>query len=201
MTRNKNVFFLAIYLLVGTFGIALNAQTSNAPTLILETQSEMSEGEVKGYILQHMKGTSPKQVGRLTRLIRKLAKQYKVACGLILAVIRVESGFNTMAVSPKGALGLMQIMPDTGFWLSQKMGLRWQGASQLLLNPELNLRMGVYYLSYLRNMFEGDLKKALSAYNRGPAKVDQEIDRGRTLALDYYHKVNQHLAEMRFSFL
>jgi soluble lytic murein transglycosylase len=91
---------------------------------------------------------------------------------LLLAVMRVESHFRTGAVSPAGAVGLMQITPATGAWIA---GQRQQGgppfAPALLRQPAYNVAAGAWYLAYLQNAFGGRLPPAVAAYNAGRSPV------------------------------
>jgi soluble lytic murein transglycosylase-like protein len=88
---------------------------------------------------------------------------------LVLALIYVESDYNHFAISPVGAEGLMQIMPDTGEWMARQMGLeRNQGHT---FDPVLNVRLGTRYLAQLQRQFGGSLELALTAYNRGPSNT------------------------------
>lgn len=80
---------------------------------------------------------------------------------LLAAVIRVESGFRDDAVSPKGALGLMQVMPDTAALLGFPD----------ITDPLVNLEAGSRYLAALLDQFGGDVELALAAYNAGPGAV------------------------------
>jgi soluble lytic murein transglycosylase-like protein len=89
---------------------------------------------------------------------------------LILAVIDVESDFSEPAVSPRGARGLMQIMPGTLHFLAQKQGLRLS-LEEVAADPALCVRLGVRYLKYLQDHFAGDLDWALMAYNAGPTRI------------------------------
>ena len=94
---------------------------------------------------------------------------------LVCAVICTESHFDASAVSYKGASGLMQIMPDTGEWAAGIIGI--EGFSEeMLFEPETNIMIGCWYLSYLADMFDGDQEKILAAYNAGPANVKGWID-------------------------
>ena len=96
---------------------------------------------------------------------------------VLAAVVKVESSYNPNATSNKGAMGLMQIMPDTGTWIAQQMAIpNWQ--KEQLYNPELNIRMGAWYLSYLLLMFEGELTRALAAYNCGASNVRRWVNNG-----------------------
>jgi soluble lytic murein transglycosylase-like protein len=91
------------------------------------------------------------------------AREHKVDPALVYAVMRAESNYNPNAVSEKGAVGLMQIMPDTG----RRYGLK----EKELKVPGKNIRTGVQYLSELLAMFDGDLRLAIAAYNAGENAV------------------------------
>ena len=92
--------------------------------------------------------------------VKKASSEHGVDPLLVSAIIHVESGYNPRALSPKGAEGLMQLMPETG--------RRW-GARDAF-DPEDNIRAGVRYLRYLQDMFKDD-RLALAAYNAGENAV------------------------------
>ncbi len=99
---------------------------------------------------------------------------------LVLAVIQIESEFRRAAVSPVGARGMMQIMPDTGKYLAEALrrerGLRPAFFKpELLDDPLLNIRLGTYYLHDLLKKFQ-NIGLALIAYNLGPAEVQNRIE-------------------------
>jgi soluble lytic murein transglycosylase-like protein len=96
-------------------------------------------------------------------IIGRTAKRYRLDELLLAAMIEAESSFDPKAVSPVGALGLMQVMPATA------------GSYEAveLLNPRVNLDQGARYLSWLLERFEGDLELALAAYNAGPGAVEK----------------------------
>lgn len=158
----------------------------------LDLKKKLNVIKISAFLAGKIPNLSAPEAYRLTRLILKLSYYYKFHPYFILSVIDVESSFRMDAVSPKGALGLMQLMPDTAQWVAQSLNLTVR--TDELFNPELNLKLGVHYLAYLRDKFNGDMKKALQAYNRGPAKVDIEISRGGLADVGYYQKVRDQYA-------
>jgi soluble lytic murein transglycosylase-like protein len=103
-------------------------------------------------------------------LVRKIADKFSIDFRLILAIINQESQFDEQAVSSRGALGLMQIMPITHEELTDKLSIQYP---QL---PKSNLSAGIYYFSKLRELFSGataldKVCMALAAYNAGPSRI------------------------------
>lgn len=113
---------------------------------------------------------------------------------LVLAVIDVESRFQYKAISPVGARGIMQIMPDTGKFLSTLDIGRRHGLSpatfrtELLDDPILNIKLGVYYLHDLKRQFR-NLNVALIAYNMGPTEIQTRLDNNEQLPDEYANLV------------
>ena len=85
---------------------------------------------------------------------------------LVAAVIKNESEFKPGAVSPVGAIGMMQIMPETGEWIAGQMGMK-DYSIHSLYNPGINIRMGCWYLSELKYEFKDNMLLMLMAYNAG----------------------------------
>ena len=104
-------------------------------------------------------------------IIRRHAAEFNLEPELVCAVIHAESRFRENAVSRAGASGLMQIMEDTANWIAPSSGLDDFDYGQIL-DPEINIRLGSYYLSSLLAQF-GNLEAALSAYNAGRGNVDR----------------------------
>mgnify|MGYP000108331763 CR=1 FL=1 len=101
--------------------------------------------------------------------IEKYATEYGVDVNLVYAVINTESGFDKDVVSPAGAVGLMQVTKDTGEFIAKKMDLA-DFQTEDLKDPEKNIRMGVFYLSYLMTLYDNEIS-VLAAYNAGPNRV------------------------------
>lgn len=93
---------------------------------------------------------------------------YGVPSDIIYAVIKIESGFDSNALSHRGAVGLMQITPDTFSWLMTKTGDEY--SSDALYSPHINIKYGVFFLNYLYGEF-GSWETVYAAYNAGMARV------------------------------
>ena len=117
----------------------------------------------KGWIPQHEQKLTFKHDNKkiLSPIIRNAADRHQLPYHLIHAVIAVESAYNTEAISHAGAQGLMQLMPAT----ADRFGVNNP------FNPNENINGGSKYLSYLMNLFRGDLMLALAAYNAGEGAV------------------------------
>jgi hypothetical protein len=109
-------------------------------------------------------------------LLREASSKHGIDYSLLKALIATESGFNTFAVSPKGAVGLMQLIPPT----AQRYGVtagKDGSIEKKLTDPKTNIRAGARYLAYLINMFPGRLELALAAYNAGEGAVQRAGNR------------------------
>jgi soluble lytic murein transglycosylase-like protein len=94
-------------------------------------------------------------------LIRQLAAKHQIDAALVHAIIDVESKFNANAMSPKGAIGLMQLMPSTA--------RRYGGGD--ISDPARNIELGILHLKRMLSLYRGNLVLALSAYNAGEGVV------------------------------
>lgn len=104
--------------------------------------------------------------------LREASKRHDIDLELLQALIATESGFDARAVSPRGATGLMQIMPAT----AERYGVRAdrRGTVQTkLFDPDVNIATGARYLAYLIKLFPGQLELALAAYNAGEGTVQR----------------------------
>jgi len=122
----------------------------------------------------------PAERERLAKMLVEEGQRAGIDPLFLAAVIRVESAFYSGAISNKGAMGLMQVMPETG--------------PEQLHDLETNVRLGVYYLDQLLEMYKGNYKFALTAYNRGPTNVRFIVRRHGKLEArftEYYRKIRQ----------
>lgn len=103
--------------------------------------------------------------------IDKTAEEYSLDRFLVYALIKAESGFDPYAESVKGASGLMQLTEDTALWCAEKVGDKNLAAE--VTNPEVNIRLGCFYLRYLLDKYGGEETSALAAYNAGSGNVDE----------------------------
>lgn len=129
------------------------------------------------YLASRSKG---RLIGRELRdlavAISEEADRQQLDLRLILALIYVESRYDPFAVSPVGAMGLMQILPATGKELAGKLGIEWQGP-ETLFNPVVNVRLGIVYVKQLTNRYK-KVSTALAAYNWGMGRIDKRLRRG-----------------------
>ncbi len=135
---------------------------TNVPTDKKFTRLEITEESaiIKGKSYKKLSKSKSKSIDTI---IKDIGELFNLDPALIKAVILAESGGNPLAVSPKGALGLMQLMPKT--------------AKELLVDdpfdPEENIWGGSKYLSELLKIYNGDVISALAAYNAGPGTVSK----------------------------
>ncbi len=135
------------------------------------------------YLEERRSGLSEAEIEQVAATIVRDAKMRGIDPNLVIAVIHIESRGNTYALSPVGAMGMMQIMPPTGEELAAKLDIPWRG-SQTLFDPLLNVRMGIAYLKQLESRY-GSMATALAAYNWGPGRIDSRLRQGVALPVVY----------------
>ena len=112
---------------------------------------------------------------------------------LIAALIEVESGFQSLAISPMGARGIMQIMPDVGKWIAREVGFTEEAGPgaftpEHLDDPVLNIKLGIYYLYGLKKSFRS-WNLALAAYNVGPTAMRDHLENETEAPIEFANAV------------
>lgn len=137
-------------------------------------------------------------------IIKKYASQYDLDPFFVVSIIRAESKFDTNAVSHKGAKGLMQIANITGNWAAEELNISGYH-EEILFNPDINIKIGCWYLDKLKKEFKNNIGNVLAAYNAGSGNVNKWLcdkkysDDGKELTeipfgetRDYIKKVNRN---------
>jgi soluble lytic murein transglycosylase-like protein len=132
-------------------------------------------------------GLSKREIAEVARTIVDECEAHDLEVGLVMAVIQVESAGYHRAVSPVGALGLMQLMPPTGAEMARERGVDWYGP-ETLFDPVVNVRLGIAYLRELTDRYD-HVPTALAAYNWGPGRIDRRIRRGAKMPRLYIEQV------------
>lgn len=112
---------------------------------------------------------------QVSHIIIQCAEEENISPSLLEAVILTESKFDEKAVSHVGAVGMMQLMPDTAHWISEESGL----PSDNLASPDQNIPLGAWYLNYLLKKYHNNEVFALAAYNAGRGNVDEWIEKNK----------------------
>ena len=137
---------------------------------------------------------------KYTEHIRAFSEENGVDRFLVAALIRAESNFDCTAYSKADAKGLMQLTDETAQFCAQKNGIVL--AEGEVYNPEMNIRLGVFYLKRMLDLFDGDERIAIAAYNAGEGRVrewlknsDYSLD-GKTLQKIPYAETEKHVEKV-----
>jgi soluble lytic murein transglycosylase-like protein len=133
--------------------------------------------------------TSRKVARRYAKIINRESKRYGYDWRLLVAMIMVESSFDSTVVSSEGAVGLMQVRPPTGRYVAEELGMKY--STHLLADPATNIRLGTHYLSIMQKEL-GSVEGALQAYWLGPTTV-----RSRDSRRAYVDNVMGYYAKLR----
>jgi soluble lytic murein transglycosylase-like protein len=128
-----------------------------------------------------------KNLEALLRTVDRSSKRFGIDPLAVLGIIAIESEFDPLAVSPSGAMGLMQLRSDTARELAEDLGIAWR-SDDLLLDPDVNVLLGSFYLSRLITRF-GDIDAALAAFHDGPGRVQIFKGQGGSVPLEYANRV------------
>ncbi len=149
-----------------------------------------------GILNEHRTGLDAVDEARLARIIYEECSMQNLDPLLVMALIKTESSFYNWARSYKGAKGLMQLMPRTGRWAAQELDLEWDG-DRTLYNPDINVRLGIYYFSALQDRYRDDTMLSIAAYNEGPTRLARRIRRGKAPPKGYADKVLANYKDLR----
>jgi soluble lytic murein transglycosylase-like protein len=156
-----------------------------------------SAGEMRAALGQMRVHADREEIGRILDAVGHHAERFDLDPVMVLAVIHVESRFDSRAVSPKGAMGLMQLRPETAREVASALDLDWTD-SERLFDPDFNILLGTCYLRSLLDRFD-DRDTALAAYHAGPTRVSAIRRQAGTLPLRYTERVSEafsHLAAL-----
>ena len=151
--------------------LEVNSSPPDAPQAPQQPRPEPASVSPAQSRLMHYLTQSPRYKA-VQHLLKEAAQTHRLEPELLQALIAAESGFDTQAVSPKGAVGLMQLMAPTAARYGVKSDRR-SSIAQKLTDPAVNLRAGTRYLRDLMTMFPGRLDLALAAYNAGEGAVQR----------------------------
>lgn len=129
----------------------------------------------------------------VARTIIEESQKHSLDPLFVMAVISGESSFNPEQIGPVGEIGLMQVRPSTGKWMTEMMKGKWKG-DKVLYEPVTNIKLGVAYLSWLRAKFDGHGQLYVAAYNMGPKSVKNALSRN-IVPKDYpIHVMKRYIA-------
>lgn len=152
-------------------------------------------GYMSGILRENRTGLGPIEEAKLARVILAESASHEIDPLFVLALIQTESMFYNWSKSFTGALGLMQISPATGEEIAARLNLEWNG-KETLLNPYLNVKMGVHYFSLLNERYK-DREMSLAAYNIGPGRLDSEMRENRMAGRGYVNKVLNNYRDLK----
>lgn len=136
---------------------------------------------------------------RYPEAVNAAAAEFDIEPAYLYAVILAESSFRPEVRSNVGATGLMQIMPETGEWIARKLDMDDMYTADMLTDPEVNVRLGGWYLRFLLDRYNGDKRCASAAYHAGQGTVDRWLadpaasPDGQTLAVIAYDSTDHYV--------
>lgn len=111
-------------------------------------------------------------------IIKQYSQEYDLDHLFVASIIRAESKFDTDAISPKGAKGLMQIANITGNWAAQELSISHYD-EKMLFNPNVNIKIGCWYLNKLKKEFNNNTNNVLASYNAGSGNVRKWLNNSK----------------------
>jgi soluble lytic murein transglycosylase len=206
--RSWSKSLLILFLLLGVLGFEPAFHSLNRPAVYLDENSKLIMDTRAQVVLKHkqrilhslnqLASSLPAQdKWQLVQLIYQESQEHVVDPQLIVAMIKTESGFRNEARSFAGARGLMQVRFPTAVEIAREMGLELKERKSLH-EPQLNIRMGTYYLVKMLRRFE-DLELALTAYNIGPTALGRLMVSKLDIPQGYSRRVLKNYRQLRQS--
>ncbi len=158
-------------------------------------KSELSDLHFKLYqeVRSQLSPQHRSKAFRLTQAILKESAQRGFDPVFVAAVIKTESRYNPLAIGDVGEIGLMQIRPETAFWIAKKYKINFSRADELK-DPVKNVQIGVAYLDYLRGTFPSKAYRYIAAYNMGPRNVRKLMAQNKR-PKEYPSRIFKHYKE------
>lgn len=153
-----------------TSEVAISAVSEEAQEALPERRSAAMDNS---FSLNNLRNTWQRSVDNLENIWDKGSASFRA---LVNSVIKQESGGRVDAVSHKGALGVMQLMPETARQMAQEIGVQFN-LHRLTRDADYNKQLGTAFLSKMLDRYDGEQALALAAYNAGPARVDEWLER------------------------
>lgn len=127
-------------------------------------------------------------------LIQSISQKNDIDYRFVCSIIKAESNWNPKAVSKKGAIGLMQILPSTAKWLAKIISLEFE--DEELYNPTINISLGVAYLAYLNEKYQ-DLNLVAIAYNAGEGNLDKWLQESKDIQ---FSETKKYVKRVEFNY-
>ncbi|MCO4794307.1 MAG: lytic transglycosylase domain-containing protein [Bacteriovoracaceae bacterium] len=162
----------------------------------LDRISEVSKKEFEDILLKSVPRNLRQRFELYIPLALGMAETYKVDPFWVISIMWTESHFDVFARSTVNAMGLMQVLPTTGHFLSKKLKrpVSKEYARLMIQHPRYNIEMGVYFLSRLLKKFNNNYRYATVSYNMGPSRIRRRLSLGLPVGVknQYLDKVNRH---------
>ena len=169
LTKHVTFWFFSLAL-IHSLEFSGHAKNSEFYIMPFENVSQVFE--------TRLRGAPSVRTQELAKHFYDLCKKFDFDPAFMLGVIDVESSFDGQAISPMGARGLMQLMPQTAYLMAKRAGVMLKGESDIH-DPYKNILLGIHYLAHLREKYNGHRAHYLAAYLAGPARVDELIASGQ----------------------
>lgn len=189
---NLNIKNILAILLVFAIAAVISAdaelrRTDIGQKVVRDDQTMAEDNYVIDTIRNYRTGLSRGEELKLAQVIIEESSRYNLDPMFVLALIEKESSFFNWARSDRGAMGLMQIREYVGKDIAGDLNIDWDG-EHTLLDPYMNVRMGLYYFNCLKDKFD-KTELALAAYNFGPTYVRGMMDADEEVSLDFANRV------------